>query len=304
MFHDGCVGAPGILPYTCYLRVYEPIEAFGTAEQLAWRAYVRQVGGDDRAERAELAHVEQRMALARLVSPSWLPSMPREEARHAFLLHADGDTYVCPVDLHLRSWLALGEFVEDGPERLVEALLPAPTREQVRADQARWQAKQPDPTVHIQTATWRVPTVWLVAFAPEERMPTTDEAAPAEHPAVDGEPPSEPTLRYRTPMVEARRRLNRAYAALRRTLPKVPAVAKVTNLGRWLESFHPHAWVELDHGGLVPATADRPEGPDDSVMRAAEIFAELGAGDVERARELHARLEQHWRELEARQNAS
>lgn len=273
-------------PYSCYLRVYEPFAAFSHADRRAWRSYVEERGAVDRDE---LAVAEQDAALMSAISPAWLPAMPRERALHAYVLDTDDGPRVCPVDASLRSWLALEEFLETGPERLVELLLPVETRAQIRVDLLRWRASNPEPVVHIKTSTWRVPTVWFIAFDPDERELGTGAFR---------------TLRYRTRMVEARRRLNRAYGSLRRSLPKGRALAKVTELGRWLESFHPHAVVELDYGGLVHLVDAETLAADSSVEQTRETFAALADGDVEQARTLHAQLEAWWTRLAAYQSAS
>lgn len=284
--HHGDVHTSVTAPYSCYLRVYEPLAAFDPIDRQAWRSYVEERGPVDRDE---LAVAEQEAALLSAIGPGWLPAMPRDRARHAYVLRTDDGPRICPVDASLRSWLALADLLDNGPDRLVELLLPAETRARIRVDLMRWRARNPDPVVHIRTATWRVPTVWFVAFHPAEREIGTGTYR---------------TLRYRTPMVEARRRLNRAYNSLRRCLPKGRALAKVVELGRWLESFHPHAVVELDYGGLVHLLDVDELDADTSVERTAATFAALAEGDVERARKLHAELEARWAGLAATQSAS
>lgn len=62
-----------------------------------------------------------------------------------------------------------------------------------------------------------------------------------------------PVLRYRTPMVQARRRLARALKTLRDSVDEGPLTEGLVDVGRWLEEFHPRALVELDYAGLVHA---------------------------------------------------
>lgn len=271
-------------PYACYLRVYQPLQAFPRTERAAWQAYVRQAHTN---EHRDLAFDEQRDALVNAAARSWLPTMPtetlpHEETRRGYVLTAGGTTHVCPLEIQLRSWLALAEFLESGPRRLVDKVVPVRARERIQADMMRWREKNPDPVVHIQTATWRVPMAWFLPFSRDERELTTTPV---------------PMLRYRTRMVEARRRLNRAYRVLQRTIPDGQAWTRVVELGQWLESFHPHAWVELDYGGLAHLFDSVALAADDSVAETADVFAVLEDGDLARARALHAQLEKRWRAL-------
>lgn len=134
---------------------------------------------------------------------------------------------------------------------------------------------------------------WFVLFDDEER----EYEAPGTEGAV-------PLLRYRTPMVQARRRLARALRTLRNTADEGPLAEGLVDVGRWLEEFHPRSLVELDYGGLVYALAADHLAADRSAADVAEGIAALGAGDSEAAGVAYARLAERWRAVRDRQFAN
>ena len=93
----------------------------------------------------------------------------------------------------------------------------------------------------------------------------------------------EPVLRYRTPMVQARRRVARGLRTLRDALEEGPLIDGLVDVGRWLEEFHPRSLVELDYGGLVHAVPEGQLAEDRSAAEVAEGLAALRDGDGERA---------------------
>ncbi|MFQ6855838.1 hypothetical protein AAIB46_33930 [Streptomyces sp. 35M1] len=264
------------VPYTSYLRIYEPLAAFAEPERSHWARY---------AQREELptAQDELRRSLADLVSTPPV-AVPVHESGDAFVTELDGVVCVCPWRTRLRSWLALEELGGMFPANVLDAVLPAVVRGQAAADHERWQRLHPDARPWIRTTVWQVPVRWFVLFHDEER----------EYAASDGEGAG-PVLRYRTPMVEARRRLARALRTLRENVPEGPLTEGLVDVGRWLEEFHPRSLVELDYGGLVHAlSADRLAG-DRSAADVAEGLAALRDGDSEGAGEAYARLAERWR---------
>ena len=102
-------------------------------------------------------------------------------------------------------------------------------------------------------------------------------------------------LRYRTPMVQARRRVARALRVLRDALEDGPLIDGLVDVGRWLEEFHPRSLVELDYGGLVHAIPAGRLADDHSAADVAEGLAALREGDADRAGEAYGRLAERWR---------
>lgn len=65
-------------------------------------------------------------------------------------------------------------------------------------DYEQWRERNPDARPWIRGAAWHVPVRWFVLFDDDEREYTKSD--------------QEPVLRYRTPMVQARRRVARGCA--------------------------------------------------------------------------------------------
>jgi len=329
-------------PYAAFLRVYEPLAAFPEPERAYWQGYAAELrrgaapgtpgagapaaesaaSGGPAAHAAPGALDEQRGRLADLIGvpPT---AVPEQESRDAFVHEADGVLRLCPWRTRLRSWLALEELKRELPEQLLDAALPPVVRAQAEADWQRWRQDHPDARPWILTSTWHVPVRWLLLFGEEDRewLPgreVADEGAEgaercggARSEGVEGEEPRPgvkrrlaPSLRYRTPMAQARRRVARGYRVLRENLDEGPLVAGVEQVGRWLEEFHPRSLVELDYGGLVHAVPESRLAEDASVADVAEGIAALREGDGTRAGAVYRRLMERWRGIQELQYAN
>ncbi|QHA05608.1 hypothetical protein GQF42_21995 [Streptomyces broussonetiae] len=273
-----------VVPYAAYLRVYEPLGAFPEPERSHWARYAR------RCDRPSYQD-ELRRSLADLL-PTPPVAVPVHESSDAFVLEADGVVCVCPWRTRLRGWQALGELVEELPAAVLDAVLPPVVRRQAAQDYERWLARNPDARPWIRTATWQVPLNWFVLVSDEERR---YEKGTAEVP---------PLLRYRTPMVQARRRGARALRTLKDTVEEGPLIDGLVDVGRWLEEFHPRSLVELDYGGLVHVLpAGELEG-DHSAADVADGIEALRRGDGAAAGEAYGRLVERWRSVRDRRSAN
>ncbi|MEV7777834.1 hypothetical protein [Kitasatospora sp. NPDC088351] len=278
-------------PYAAHLRVYEPLAAYPEPDRTRWQVYAAEHGPDAAAaERPVAAAVleEQREALAELVGRT-PRALPERESERAFVRALDGVLYVCPWATRLRSWQALEELRSGAPVALVDTALPPATREAAEADRERWRAEHPDARPWILTSRWEVPVRWFLPFGEEDRCFV---------PAVEGEEEEgAATLFYLTPMAQARRRVARAYRALREAVPEGELVRGAEQVGRWLEEFHPRSLVELDYGGLVHLLgperllADRSAGELEGGLRA------LRAGDMTEALRAYEELTARWRRV-------
>ncbi len=274
-----------LVPYASYLRVYEPLAAFPEAERAHWARYA----GRDLIPTAQ---DELRRSLADLAATPPV-GVPAHESADAFVAEVDGVVCVCPWRTRLRGWLALDGLVDMFPGPVLDVVLPPVVRGQAVADHERWSERNPDARPWIRTAVWQVPVRWFVLVSDEER-----EYRPGDE---DGEPA---VLRYRTPMVQARRRLARGLKTLRETMDEGPLTEGLVDVGRWLEEFHPRALVELDYGGLVHALPAKHLAADRSAADVAESIAALRAGDAEGASEAYFRLSERWRSVRERQYAN
>ncbi|MFI8522336.1 hypothetical protein ACIGEZ_31670 [Streptomyces sp. NPDC085481] len=276
-----------LVPYASYLRVYEPLAAFPEPERGHWARY---------ASRPDIPGVQEelRRSLADLVPVPPVPVRVHESG-DAFVVAVDGVVLVCPWRTRLRGWLALEELVGGTlPAPVLDAMLPPVVREQVAADHERWLERHPDARPWIRSAVWEVPLRWFALFSDEEREYEPGDAARG----------AAPVLRYRTPMVQARRRLARALKALRDSIDEGPMTEGLVEVGRWLEEFHPRALVELDYGGLVHAVGAEALAADRSAADVAEGIAALRAGDGEGASAAYGRFAARWRAVRNLQFAS
>ncbi|MEU6550817.1 hypothetical protein ABZ915_11135 [Streptomyces sp. NPDC046915] len=279
-----------IVPYATYLRVYEPLAAFPEPERSHWTRYARR---PDRPSYQD----ELRRSLADLLPTPPVP-VPVQESGDAFVLDVDGVVCVCPWRTRLRGWQALGDLAEELPPPVLDAVLPPLVRQQAGRDYERWLARNPDARPWIRTATWQVPINWFVLVSDEEReyVKGTGDAG-----AAGAEPP---VLRYRTPMVQARRRVARGLRALKDAIEEGPLIDGLVDVGRWLEEFHPRSLVELDYGGLVHVLpAGELEG-DHSAADVAEGIDALRRGDGAAAGEAYGRLVERWRSVRDRRSAN
>ncbi|MET7324070.1 hypothetical protein [Streptomyces sp. NPDC005549] len=276
-----------IVPYAAYLRVYEPLAAFPDDERAHWTRYARR---PDRPSYQD----ELRRSLADLL-PTPPVAVPVHESADAFVTEVDGVVCVCPWRTRLRGWQALGELAEDFPEPVLDALIPPVVRRQSAQDYERWLERNPDARPWIRTATWQVPINWFVLVSDAERE--YDEGG-------DDEAAAAPVLRYRTPMVQARRRVARGLRALREAVDEGPLIDGLVEVGRWLEEFHPRSLVELDYGGLVHALPAGELEADHSAADVAEGIEALRHGDGVAAGEAYGRLVERWRAVRDRRSAN
>lgn len=266
--------APAV-PYASYLRVYEPLTAFPEPERTHWADYARRGA-------TPTAQDELRRSLVDLVRVP-VVGVPAHESADAFTTEVDGVLLVCPWRTRLRGWLALQELVAEFPAPVLDAALPAAARRRAAEEYEAWRGRNPDARPWIRTGVWQVPLRWFVLVSDEER-----EYVPGEG------------LRYRTPMVQARRRLARGLRTLREAEGYGMLAEGLVEVGSWLEEFHPRSMVELDYGGLLHALpADRLEA-DRSAADLAAGLAALRAGDRDGAARTYGALAERWRAVRER----
>ncbi|MFD8813954.1 hypothetical protein ACFV23_21270 [Streptomyces sp. NPDC059627] len=273
-----------VVPYATYLRVYEPLAAFPAREREHWTRYAR------RPERPSYQD-ELRRSLADLL-PTPPVAVPVQESADAFVLEVDGVVCVCPWRTRLRGWQALQELSDELPKPVLDAMLPPVVRRQATMDYERWLVRNPDSRPWIRTATWQVPLNWFVLVSDEERR----------YEKGTGEIP--PLLRYRTPMVQARRRVARSLRTLKDTVEEGPLIDGLMDVGRWLEEFHPRSLVELDYGGLVHTLPAGDLEDDHSAADVAAGIEALRVGDGAAAGEAYGRLVERWRTVRDRRSAN
>ncbi|MEV7185794.1 hypothetical protein [Kitasatospora sp. NPDC093102] len=297
-------------PYAAHLRVYEPLAAYPEAERAHWRAYAAEHGPDavEPAQPVAAAVLEeQREALAGLAART-PRALPERESGRAYLRVVDGVLYVSPWATRLRSWQALEELRAGVPVALLDTALPPVTRAAAEADRERWRSEHPDARPWILTSRWEVPVHWFLPFGDEDRCFVPGGAGPAdgrggeEEGQERGDRPA--ALFYLVPMAQARRRVARAFRALREALPDGELVQGAELVGRWLEEFHPRSLVELDYGGLVHLLGPERLLADRSAGELEEGLRALRAGDTAEALRVHGELTARWRRVLALRHAN
>ncbi|MFC3518807.1 hypothetical protein ACFPZ0_09615 [Streptomonospora nanhaiensis] len=297
------------LPYTAYLRIYQPVSSFSPQERAYWRAYAVSARRPRRSGAVAAEHAE---SLRRLVASPPVPA-PECESGDAYVRRVNGETYICPWQTRLRSWLALREFRTETPARISAAFLPeavaADTEERFRA----WRERGEPLRTLIQTSTWTVPLAWFAPFDAAERCLVLGGAGAdgdgghpgrACHPA-GGAGPAPRTLLYVARVADARRRLERAIRVLREHVGEGPALAAAERLEDWLLGVaHPRGLLELDYAGLVHLLDDDSLREDESVAEVAAAITGLQTGEHELAAAMYHRVSRRWKVVQALRNAN
>ncbi|MFJ9844578.1 hypothetical protein ACIRYZ_29835 [Kitasatospora sp. NPDC101155] len=285
-------------PYAAHLRVYEPLAAYPEPERAHWQAYAAEHGPDAVAAAQPVAGAvleEQRAALAELAART-PRALPERESGRAYLRVVDGVLYVCPWATRLRSWQALEELLAGAPVALLDTAVPPVARAAAEADRERWRAEHPDARPWILTSRWEVPVRWFLPFGDEDRCFVPGGVGVE---GVEGERGRPAALFYLVPMAQARRRVARAFRALREGVPDGELVRGAEQVGRWLEEFHPRSLVELDYGGLVHLLGPERLLADRSAGELEEGLRALRAGETAEALRVYGELTERWRRVQA-----
>jgi hypothetical protein len=299
-----------VLPYAAYLRVYEPLSAFEEPELSRWVAYA---ASPHRPRRREALEAEYADALRRVTA---LPPIvvPDKESEHAYVRWADGVIYICPWQTRLRSWLALGHLRATARPPLADAFSPSQAAEAARAFATTYGDGMSLRT-YIQTSAWSVPLTWFAMFSPAERWlalgPGNEFGA-----GSSATTSAVRTLIYATAMTQARGRLARSLAAVRKGLQgaldtsetvrrrSLALTAELEDVGRWLEDFHTQSVVELDYGGLVNLLNDDALRGDQSVAEIRAAISGLSRDEPELAIAMYRRAADRWQTLRAAESAN
>ncbi len=295
-------------PFNAYLRVYEPLSAFGDPPDERLVAAVEQAT----MTRADsIAHEEHMWLKSQLTKPPRL--LPAELAdgkpapsgltdvlvlRPEDVPATKGVTVgpgplVCPLELRPRSAAALTSFLDDSHPALRAAVLDAneTNLEGARARAAAALGQVHSAALHVLSVSWTIPLPWFTLVNPEERRLNLG----------TGMDDPERELSWRVAMGDARRRVAKARELAESVLGDQGPTKVLVDTDRWLAAFDAQSAVELDYGGLVQLIADPLLESDTSAEEVHSILDALESGDVEELTDLFTGLRDYWSELAARE---
>lgn len=298
-------------PIVAYLRVYEPLTAFGDPpdERLVKAARTRPLSRVSAGKRERWLWLKSQTGRSARVLPADAPGGAAEASAYGDVLALDpadvpvsggiedpvdlgSETLVCPLQMRARSAAALRGFIgETTPALKMTVLQAADTSEDDLRRRSSAAMRQPRNLhargLHTRCSNWAVPLPWFTLVDPEQRL------------LVLGNGPDDPNreLSWRSTMTDARRRAARARELLENTVGDTGPAQVLGDTERWLHSFHEDSAVELDYGGLVQVLSDDLLREDTSAEQIQHIQDALGAGDMEELTSLFNDLQRYWTEI-------
>lgn len=261
---------------TASLRVFVPLSTLPSGERRRWERYLAAGRAPDRAG---LVAAERTAALLAAIRPTL-----DVDTEHALAEIVDGVTYICPARTQLRVWEAADAFRDGLPALVADVFVPPGLAAEARDQLTGWQEVSPGLVPHIRSASWTIPLAWFLLFDGAERDSRGSQ------------------LRYVTTLASAKRRVAGACAVIEATLPAVPMLADLRELGRWLDGFHAYSRVELDYGGLL-AMLPGTSADETSVADLTAGLEAVRAGDGAAAAAAYERVAGRWRDLQLRETA-
>ncbi|MCU1632597.1 MAG: hypothetical protein JWM61_1249 [Micrococcaceae bacterium] len=261
-------------PYVSYLRVYEPLDAFSDAQQLA----ILEQRARERELTESIEHDQSLRRVLRSVSDPF-PHHEPDLVRVTQFPTASGRTapYYCPNQLAVRTTLAAESLDHSLRGPLIDVLVPDVARE---AHQARL---DPDTfadsvaKLHTRSATWGVPFAWFALIHEDDLTEVVED---------DGRVT---TVRVTARIGDCIDRGRRCVAQLAIGAPEMDLLDELTEIVEWLEIFRRDAVVEVDYGPV----ADRVF-PDDSPMDVRLGIESLAEADMMGAAASYRRLASRW----------
>ncbi len=263
-----------MLPYPSYLRVYEPFQAL--SRDLRDLLAADEVDPQDSA--ATLA-AEQRTVIRRAVTSSTIAIEPVRQS-DVYVLRREGRSFFCPVDMPLRSWLSMTSLIDSLGSAAVSLIVPPESFALADEQFLRWRRDNPRAAPHIRQVTWGVPRTWFVLVVEDERARYDDGAGAS--------------VRYRTRMLDARRRAAFAQRTLAKVIDDADLLDELAGLESWLESFHEDSWVEIDYAGVAQLMGDQ-LASDHSARDIHQALDAISRGDLATAGGAYRSFEERWR---------
>jgi hypothetical protein len=288
-----------------YLRVYEPLSAYGEppSDQLRKAVEAAQLTRSTAGEREQRMWLKSQVTAPVRLLPAELANGRPAPSTGTDVLVLDpaevpGKTgpgpLVCPLELRARSAAALVSFLGDAEPALRATVLDAGgvTAETVRSRASAALGELSKAAVHVLSTTWTVPLPWFALVDPAQRRLALG----------GGQEDPERELSWRVSMPDALQRAAEARELVESTLGDSGPTRILAETQRWLANFDPASAVELDYGGLVQLIADPILESDTSAEEVHSILEALRSGNVEQLAELFNDLREYWSELAAREH--
>ncbi len=208
----------------------------------------------------------------------------------AFVIEREGVRYICPRTPRLRMLEGLIAFHKAYVGPTASVLVPEPVADRAARELDMLHSHAPGVRSHILTAPFYVPLRWFAAFRTEDRELVQ---------APDGL-----TIRYRTLLRDAVRRLEHSADVVEAVGFEDAVVEQVRDVARWLAPFSDDAIVELDYGGTAALFTDGELAVDESAADVRASVAALEQGDFEQAGEHYARAALRWERGQVLANAN
>jgi hypothetical protein len=202
---------------------------------------------------------------------------PRDDA---FALEHAGRRYVCPRLPRFRMLEGLMAFRNAYQDPTASLLVPQHAADRAARELEAILDRSPGTRSHILTAPFFVPLRWFSLFDAGERMLVEERGRL--------------TIRYRTPLRDAIRRVRRSVGVLEEAGFEDGIVEQVVDLQSWLEAFPSDGIVELDYGSVASLFSDAELVLDESAADIAASLDALEEGDYEEAGERYGSAASRW----------
>jgi hypothetical protein len=159
-------------------------------------------------------------------------------------------------------------------------LVPEATAARAARELDRIQERFPAARSHILTSPFFVPLRWFAAFDPSDRRLLDEESGL--------------TIRYRSRMRDALRRMRRSVQVLEEAGFDDAIVDQVADLVRWMEHFPSRAILELDYADVASLFSRAELAIDESAAEVAASLSALEDGDYEGAADHYSAVASRW----------
>jgi len=247
---------------------------------MAKAAYLRVYLPADRLEEP-LVHVAEYDARGRMLTRGEYGVWEESVREDAFVLEDQGRRYVCPRYPRLRMLEGLLAFRNAYRGPTASVLVPEAAAARAARELDRIQERHPSARSHILTSPFYVPLRWFAAFDPAERLLVEDDAGAL-------------TIRYRTRMRDALRRMRRSAQVLEDAGFDDAIVEQVSDLVAWMQPFPPRSLLELDYGDVASLFSAAELAIDESAAEVAASLNALEEGDYEGAGEHYSAVASRW----------